>query len=151
VAVGVVVAVAVAVAVAVGVAVAVAVGVAVAVATGVAVAVAVGVAVAVAVGVAVAVAVGVAVAVAVGVAVAVAVGVGVGVALPEQAAEWVRFRAISRVYVFAKRPASNGSAHAAVSSPIHLCHLASDDISLETPAANSGACVFSQDDVMTRR
>src|SRR5881392_4523892 len=44
----------------------------------------------------------------------------------------------------------SGSAHAAVGSPVHLGHLASDDISLETPAANPRRCAFSHDDVMTR-
>ena len=49
-----------------------------------------------------------------------------------------------------KIPTSDRSAHAAVGSPVHLGHLASDDISLETPATNPGRCAFSQYDVMTR-
>jgi len=43
-----------------------------------------------------------------------------------------------------------GSAHAAVGRPVHLGHLASDDISLETPAANRRRYAFSHDDVMAR-
>lgn len=42
----------------------------------------------------------------------------------------------------------NGSAHAAVGRPVHLGHLASDDISLETPEAYPPRA-FSQDDIMT--
>jgi len=44
-----------------------------------------------------------------------------------------------------------GSAHAAVGRPVHLGHLVSDDISLETPETNPGRGPFSQDHVMTRR
>ena len=49
--------------------------------------------------------------------------------------------------------ATDGSAHAAVGSPVHLGHLASDDISLETPAADPRCCAFSlirNDQVVTR-
>ena len=49
-----------------------------------------------------------------------------------------------------KMPIRYGSAHAAVGRPVHLGHLASDDISLETPATNPGCGPFSQDDIMTR-
>src|SRR5437879_13922258 len=49
-----------------------------------------------------------------------------------------------------KMPIGYRSAHAAVGRPVHLGHLASDDISLETPATNPGCGPFSQDHVMTR-
>src|SRR5258708_22769796 len=42
-----------------------------------------------------------------------------------------------------------GSAHAAVGRPVHLGHLASDDISLETPATNHGGGLFPHDGIMT--
>src|SRR5437868_15510888 len=47
-------------------------------------------------------------------------------------------------------PSCYRSAHAAVARPVHLGHLAGDDISLETPATNPGCGPFSQDDIMTR-
>src|SRR5438270_5671423 len=53
---------------------------------------------------------------------------------------------------FFSKPENNvcHSAHAAVSSPIYLRHLASDDIRLETPAPNSCRRAFFHDDVVTR-
>jgi hypothetical protein len=70
----------------------------------------------------------------------------------------LRFQAIDRVYLcrasqlLFSKPESNAchSAHAAVSSPIYLCHLASHDIRLETPAPNSCRRAFFHDNIMTR-
>lgn len=58
----------------------------------------------------------------------------------------------ARVKTFVLEVAYVGSdsAHAAVGGPIYLGHLASDDIGLELPAANSYPCALSQDDIMTR-
>jgi hypothetical protein len=50
-----------------------------------------------------------------------------------------------------KMPHCYRSAHAAVGSPVHLGHLAGDDVRLETPATNPAPRAFSQDHVMTRR
>lgn len=47
-------------------------------------------------------------------------------------------------------PASDGSAHAAVGSPVHLGHLASHDINLEAPATDRRRRAFPPDDAMTR-
>src|SRR5213078_5225397 len=70
----------------------------------------------------------------------------------EQASSCIFSRRVTSKLLFAKEliVASGGSAHAAVSSPVHLGHLARDDITLETPAANPRRCAFSHDDVMTR-
>ena len=63
---------------------------------------------------------------------------------------WNKSESELRTAELKKMPNRYRSAHAAVGSPVHLGHLAGDDVRLETPATNPRYGPFSQDDVMTR-